>query len=434
MNPAAQALADKAVEHLRTALTHDCKGEFGAALMSYLDGVPLLLEASKDPILGIPMQDLLKAKCKQYLARVQVIRDHMEKGEEVPPNNYVDRRQSSLRELDEDTQEMFRYFSEIPSPVPRLEDVFGPTQCKEFIEKNVILPLKFPGLLDKVAKVKRGILLYGVPGVGKTFLIQAVLASISCPFLRIQSSDLICRFNGLECILKRVQDLFEWAKKNQPCILCFEDLDVLCHPDHSSPDSIASQVREELTARLQSYSAGNQVTVIGSTQKPWYLTGKLVRKFDRRFLLTLPTLEDRIAIFRQKIVDLKLKQDLSEEDFKVVGERTEGFTGADLSCLARDCIMMPVRQIQNATHYKKITVTEEKNGEEESKEMLTPCAPTDSGALEITWEFLNADRVQEPTLTMQEVEICLARCSPSCCEEEIEKMAKWAEEFGQEDI
>lgn len=421
---------DKAVEHLRAALTLDCNGKFAVALNAYLAGVPLLLEAAKDPSLSVFVQDFFKAKCKQYLSRIQTIRDCMEKSEEVPHNNYIDKHQSSWLQLEDSNKDAFSYYSEVPSPLVALYNFAGHPECKDFIEKNVILPLRFPGVLDRVTRVKRGILLYGLPGIGKTYLIQAILSSVSCPYLCIPSSDLVSRVYSTEQILKHIQNIFEWARKNQPCLLCFEDLDVLCHPDHNKPESTSSQAREELTSQLQGYSADNQVTVIGSTQTPWYLTGKLVRKFDRRFMLTLPELEDRIAIFKHHLSDVK--HGLTEDDFRKVGERTCRFTGADLVCLARDVAMQTVRHIQDATHYKKIIV-DKTDSKEAQEEMLTPCAPDEPGALEITWEFLNADKLYVPPATIADVDKCLMRCLPSCSEDEVVKMAKWGEEFGQVD-
>ena len=101
--------------------------------------------------------------------------------------------------------------------------------------------------------------------------------------------------------------------------------------------------------------------------------------------------------------------------------------------LARACEMEGVRVLQTATHFRKVSVTLTEDGKEIKREMMTPCDAAVCGAIEISWEFLNMQRVCQPSVTMATVEKELSRMKPSCNDLDLQKMNQWLEEFGQED-
>lgn len=252
----------EALQHLHTAFHADCRQKYKLAVVEYMEGAPQLVQVAREEGLCTQSKQFLKAKCQQYLDRIQAIKTGLDSGEDtIPPNTTVDRTQPNIDGLDEDSREAIHSWTELPFQ-HSLSEVKGAEQVKEFLWTNIILPLLCPGLPGSVTRVKRGILLYGLPGTGKTMLLCAMAAAVACPVVRVTACDLITTCYGAECMVQRLKDLFAWAKQNQPCVLCLDDLDVLYSPDHDAEDSVTRMVREELILQLKPVSADYQVISI----------------------------------------------------------------------------------------------------------------------------------------------------------------------------
>lgn len=117
--------------------------------------------------------------------------------------------------------------------------------------------------------------------------------------------------------------------------------------------------------------------------------------------------------------------ELTNEDYRYLGNLSEGFTGSDISIVVQDALMQPVRKIQTATHYKKVI---DKSGAEK----VTPCSPGDCGAMEMTWEDVDPDLLLEPALTMKDFERAIKNSRPTVSQEDIMKSSEWTEKFGSE--
>jgi vacuolar protein-sorting-associated protein 4 len=117
--------------------------------------------------------------------------------------------------------------------------------------------------------------------------------------------------------------------------------------------------------------------------------------------------------------------ELVQQDFRTLAEMSDGFTGSDISIVAQDALMQPVRKIQTATHYKKIRTPE-------GVEKLTPCSPGDYGAMEMTWEDVDPDKLMEPPLAMKDFVKAVKNSKPTVSREDIKKSEGWTQEFGSE--
>ncbi|XP_076470418.1 vacuolar protein sorting-associated protein 4B-like [Babylonia areolata] len=429
MELASSSLMKTSLQHLQAGLTADCQGRYRDAAVAYMDGAPLLLQVAREEGVSTPVKQLLKSLSQSYLNRIQLIKTQLEAKEDVPPNKAVDRAHPNMiGELQEDSKEFLRTLSYQPFEC-NLEEVKGMTQAKEFLWKNVVLPLLFPGFPDSVTRVKKGILLYGLPGTGKTMLMCAVARIVSCPVFRVTATDLVSRWSGREQCLKRVKELFRHALLNQPCLVFVDDLEMICGPEKEG--GIVGEVREEFFTQLREIAAGNQVTVIAATQKPWLLPGTLQRRFDRRFYLTLPSADERVEILAHHFVSIK--HQLTEADFDFLGQMTSGYTGADLSVVVRSCSMAYVRTLQKATHFRKVTVSPDEGRDKTEQVMLVPCGSSEAGAIEITVEFLNPERLLEVPATRMTVEEELKEMRSSVCDADLQQMNQWHEKFGQHD-
>jgi vacuolar protein-sorting-associated protein 4 len=100
-----------------------------------------------------------------------------------------------------------------------------------------------------------------------------------------------------------------------------------------------------------------QVIMVAAALRPWYMPGKLARRFDRRFYTHLPNASERAAIFKQQLdKDSGGLHDLKEVNLTHIGQETRDFTGADVCVLVRTCVMEPIRHIQKATHFRFVLV------------------------------------------------------------------------------
>src|SRR5258708_7032289 len=98
----------------------------------------------------------------------------------------------------------------------------------------------------------------------------------------------------------------------------------------------------------------DNILVLGATNIPWVLDAAIRRRFEKRIYIPLPEAHARSAIFKMTVGNTP--NSLTDDDFKVLGKKTDGFSGADISVLVRDSLMQPVRKVQNATHFRRVSI------------------------------------------------------------------------------
>lgn len=117
---------------------------------------------------------------------------------------------------------------------------------------------------------------------------------------------------------------------------------------------------------------------------------------------------------------------------KVLAKKTEGYSGADISIVVRDALMQPVRKVQTATHFKKVRGPSPKDPNTIVDDLLTPCSPGEPGAIEMTWMDVEGDKLFEPPVVMNDMLRSLATSKPTVNEDDLTKLQKFTEDFGQE--
>lgn len=140
------------------------------------------------------------------------------------------------------------------------------------------------------------------------------------------------------------------------------------------------------------------ILVLGATNIPWVLDSAIRRRFEKRIYIPLPEEQARGIMFKLHLGNTA--HCLTEEDFRKLAASTDGYSGADISIIVRDALMQPVRQVQTATHFKKVRGPSPKNHEEIVDDLLTPCSPGDPDAIEMSWMEVEGEKLFEPPVTM----------------------------------
>jgi vacuolar protein-sorting-associated protein 4 len=121
---------------------------------------------------------------------------------------------------------------------------------------------------------------------------------------------------------------------------------------------------------------------------------------------------------------------LIPRDYKLLAQKTSGFSGSDIQVLVRDALMEPIRKVQSSTHFKKVRA-KNRNGEEES-DHWQPCSPGDKDAVEKDWMDVGTDELLEPELVVADFLRSCVTARPSVNQADLQKYVDWTEEFGQE--
>ena len=230
------------------------------------------------------------------------------------------------------------------------KDVAGAKEAKEEL-KEIVDFLKNPKkFLDIGARIPKGVLLMGAPGTGKTLLARAVAGEAQVPFFIISGSEFVEMFVGVGA--SRVRDLFKMAKKAAPAIIFVDEIDAVGRARGvgvGGGSDEREQTLNQILVEMDGFEPHEKVIVMAATNRPDVLDPALLRpgRFDRRVTLELPDRNDREAILKIHAGTKQLGEDV---DFRVIAERTPGFSGADLYSLVNEAAILAARE-----NRKKVT-------------------------------------------------------------------------------
>ncbi|XP_044485331.1 putative cell division cycle ATPase [Mangifera indica] len=251
--------------------------------------------------------------------------------QEVPPDNEFEKR---IR----------------PEVIPANEisvtfaDIGALDETKESLQELVMLPLRRPDLFKGgLLKPCRGILLFGPPGTGKTMLAKAIAKEAGASFINVSMSTITSKWFGED--EKNVRALFTLAAKVSPTIIFVDEVDsMLGQRTRVGEHEAMRKIKNEFMTHWDGLTTkqGERILVLAATNRPFDLDEAIIRRFERRIMVGLPSVENREKILRTLLTKERVAEGL---DFKELATMTEGYSGSDLKNVCTTAAYRPVREL-----------------------------------------------------------------------------------------
>ncbi|KAK4793279.1 hypothetical protein SAY86_023714 [Trapa natans] len=266
-------------------------------------------------------------------------------------------------------------------------DIGALDEIKESLQELVMLPLRRPDLFKGgLLKPCRGILLFGPPGTGKTMLAKAIANEAGASFINVSMSTITSKWFGED--EKNVRALFTLAAKVSPTIIFVDEVDSMLGQrtrvgEHEAMRKIKNEFMTHWDGLLT--KAGERILVLAATNRPFDLDEAIIRRFERRIMVGLPSVENREMILRTVLS----KEKVEDLDYKELAAMTEGYSGSDLKNLCTTAAYRPVREL---IQQERLKDKERKQKSEEVK--------SSEGSPEEKEETVKEDKV-EPAITLR---------------------------------
>ncbi len=287
----------------------------------------------------------------------------------------------------------------------RFSDVAGAEEEKTELAE-VVEFLKTPRkFADLGARIPKGVLLVGPPGTGKTLFAKAVAGEANVPFFSVSGSDFVEMYVGVGA--SRVRDLFELAKRNQPCIIFIDEIDAVGRQRGAGlggGHDEREQTLNQILVQMDGFESNEGIIVMAATNRADILDSALLRpgRFDRQIYVHMPDVKGREQILKVHARNKPLEPDIN---FKTIARMTSGFSGADLANLLNEAAILAARAgkstIGNLELYEginKVIMGPQKKSRVVTEEEKRLTAYHESGHAILGKLCLEHDNVQEVTI------------------------------------
>jgi len=223
------------------------------------------------------------------------------------------------------------------------EDIGGLKNEIQKIREMVELPIRYPELFERLGiEPPKGVLLFGPPGTGKTLLAKAVANESDANFIDISGPELVSKFVGES--EERLRSIFDEAKEKAPTIIFMDQIDAIAPKREEATNEVERRMVSQLLTLMDGMGTRGQVIVIGATNRQNAIDPALRRpgRFDREIEIGVPDRNSRKEILQIHTRNMPVAKDVSVEE---LADITHGFTGADITSLAREAAMSTLRRI-----------------------------------------------------------------------------------------
>jgi transitional endoplasmic reticulum ATPase len=337
----------------------DKKGRL-SILKIHTRGMPLLKDVNLEEIaevthgfVGADISSLAKEAAMAVLRRT-LPKIKMDEEKEIPKEIL-----ESMQVTKKDFQEALKNVRPsamrevlVETPNVKWSDVGGLDNAKQELKEAIEWPMKHPEIFERMGiKAPKGILTYGPPGTGKTLLAKAIANESGANFILVKGPELLSMWVGKS--EEGVRKIFERARQVAPCIIFFDEIDSLAaRRGLDSGNRVHDQVLNQLLAEIDGLEELRGVVVVGATNRPDMLDPALLRpgRFDRLLLVSPPTKEGRLEIFKIHTKNMPLAKDVKID---YLADKTEGYVGADIEAVCREAGLLTLREDMNAKEVKK---------------------------------------------------------------------------------
>uniref|UniRef100_A0A1A9WBM6 Spastin n=1 Tax=Glossina brevipalpis TaxID=37001 RepID=A0A1A9WBM6_9MUSC len=233
-------------------------------------------------------------------------------------------------------------------------DIAGQDVAKQALQEMVILPSMRPELFTGLRAPAKGLLLFGPPGNGKTLLARAVATECSAKFFNISAASLTSKYVGYG--EKLVRALFSVAREMQPSIIFIDEVDSLLSERNSNEHEASRRLKTEFLIEFDGLPGnpdGDRIMVLAATNRPQELDEAALRRFTKRVYVSLPDLDTRELLLRKLLQ--KQGNPLESNALKGLAKLTDGYSGSDLTALAKDAALEPIRGL-NVEQIKNLDI------------------------------------------------------------------------------
>ncbi|XP_063161963.1 spastin isoform X3 [Candoia aspera] len=243
-------------------------------------------------------------------------------------------------------------------PSVKFDDIAGQELAKQALQEIVILPSLRPELFTGLRAPARGLLLFGPPGNGKTMLAKAVAAESNSTFFSISAASLTSKYVGEG--EKLVRALFAVARELQPSIIFIDEVDSLLCERREGEHDASRRLKTEFLIEFDGVqsSGEDRILVMGATNRPQELDDAVLRRFTKRVYISLPSEETRLLLLKNLLS--KQGNPLTQKELAQLARMTDGYSGSDLTALAKDAALGPIRELK-PEQVKNMSASEMRN-------------------------------------------------------------------------
>uniref|UniRef100_UPI0037E9BA23 katanin p60 ATPase-containing subunit A-like 2 isoform X2 n=1 Tax=Semicossyphus pulcher TaxID=241346 RepID=UPI0037E9BA23 len=241
----------------------------------------------------------------------------------------------------------------LQSPNVRWEDIIGLENAKQLVKEAVVYPIKYPQLFTGILSPWKGLLLYGPPGTGKTLLAKAVATECKTTFFNISASSIVSKWRGDSEKLVRV--LFELARYHAPSTIFLDELESVMSQRGTTMGGEhegSRRMKTELLVQMDGLAKSDDlVFLLAASNLPWELDHAMLRRLEKRILVSLPSSTARQAMISHWLPPLSATEGVelrTDLDYDTLAKRMDGYSGSDIRLVCKEAAMRPVRKIFDA--------------------------------------------------------------------------------------